>query len=1060
MAVAFSITQLPEPGQLVKVRGRAWVVSDIRASAVTADPLTGKAAPPSHLITLSSIEDDAMGEELRVIWEVEPGTAILEKGGLPLVEDFDDPKKLEAFLHAVQWGASSTADYRVLLSPYRSGIQIEDYQLDPLVRAVQMPRANILIADDVGLGKTIEAGLIVQEFITRHRARSVLIVCPSSLQIKWQQEMRDKFGAEFRIVDHQLFQDLRRKRGIHVNPWTHFPRLITSIDFIKTERRLDLMLAVLPPDGQPTYPRKFDILIVDEAHHVAPSGGLNYATDSQRTEVIRKISPHFENRIFITATPHNGYWESFTSLLELVDRQRFARGVKPDEKQLRAIMVRRLKSDIDVAWDGTARFPVRHIDILPVNFSEDERQAHADLQEYAALRRTSAKSAEETFAAEFIMKLLKKRLFSSPTAFYNTLTKHIGTLMADKKDPDTIKKPAMSILKKQSDALDEDFADENQEQEVLTESLTAIGAALPNLSQAEHALLDRMMKWAATHRARPDSKAAELIIWLNKNIRPNGKWTNRRVVIFTEYRDTQKWLLEIFAAQGFTQGNRVETIYGGMDDEKREEVKAAFQAAPEDSPVRILLATDAASEGIDLQMHCSDLIHFEIPWNPNRMEQRNGRIDRYGQKAPQVNVYHFVDKNFKNDASAWSSNPGDLAGDLEFLYRAVMKLRQMDRDLFGKVSPVVARQVEEAMLGRRKSLDTKRAEENADEVRRSLRFQEDIKRQIQRLHEKLKETQVTLEISPENIRDVVTIALELAGQPPLQNANDQKFPSGTVFRMPYLRGSWAKCAQGLSHPHTGAVRPITFDHAIAKDRDDVVLVHLNHPLVQMSLHLLRAEVWSDSGSRKLNRATVRVVPDALLENPAILLYGRAVLVGKDGGRLHEEIITAGGVLVADRFRRFQTVGEVGKLIQASEAREVPDDLQQKLIAAWKRHQDSAHAALQARLKEKADGLQRELRDRKEKEIHDMGTVLSELRTLIEEELHAEEPAQQELWTSEERDQLERNRSSLHRRLQEIPGEMEKEIAAIERRFADPAAHLFPVAVLFLVPHSLAVRRYL
>jgi len=134
----------------------------------------------------------------------------------------------------VRWGSASTADIRSIQSPFRSGIDIEDYQLDPVVRAIQMPRVNLLIADDVGLGKTIEAGMVLLELVLRHRVRKVLIVCPSSLQIQWRDQMRDKFGLEFRIVDSDLMKELRRTRGLHVNPWTHYPRLITSIDFFET----------------------------------------------------------------------------------------------------------------------------------------------------------------------------------------------------------------------------------------------------------------------------------------------------------------------------------------------------------------------------------------------------------------------------------------------------------------------------------------------------------------------------------------------------------------------------------------------------------------------------------------------------------------------------------------------------------------------------------------------------------------------------------------------------------------------------------------------------------
>jgi hypothetical protein len=227
------------------------------------------------------------------LWELEPGAVVYEKMELPKPTGFDPPARLDAFLDAVRWGAASTADIRTLQSPFRSGIDIEDYQLDPVVRAIQMPRVNLLIADHVGLGKIIEAGLVAQELIIRHRCRRILIVCPSSLQIQWRDQMRDKFGLDFRVVDSALMKELRRRRGIHVNPWQHFPRLITSVDFLKRDRPLRLLREILPAEGEPMYPRRFDLLIVDEAHNVAPSGGGNYAVDSLRTSVHASFTTKF-----------------------------------------------------------------------------------------------------------------------------------------------------------------------------------------------------------------------------------------------------------------------------------------------------------------------------------------------------------------------------------------------------------------------------------------------------------------------------------------------------------------------------------------------------------------------------------------------------------------------------------------------------------------------------------------------------------------------------------------------------------------------------------------------
>ncbi len=306
---------VPEQGQLVQVRSRPWVVTEVKPSCLPSSAMELPVTSPQNLLTLSSVEDDGLGEELQVVWEIEPGAKIIERVALPEPTGFDSPDKLDAFLDAVRWGASSSADIKNIQSPFRSGIEIEDYQLDPVVRAIQMPRVNLLIADDVGLGKTIEAGMVGLELILRHRARRILVVCPSSLQIQWRDQMRDKFGLDFRIVDSSLMRELRRKRGIHANPWSHFPRLITSIDFLKRERPMRLFRETLPAPGEPIYPRKYDLLIVDEAHNCAPSGVGRYSADSLRTLTLRQLSPHFEHKLFLTATPHNGYRESFSALL-------------------------------------------------------------------------------------------------------------------------------------------------------------------------------------------------------------------------------------------------------------------------------------------------------------------------------------------------------------------------------------------------------------------------------------------------------------------------------------------------------------------------------------------------------------------------------------------------------------------------------------------------------------------------------------------------------------------------------------------------------------------------
>src|SRR5665647_1268745 len=289
----------PEIGQLVVVRKRPFVVTEIIPS-VAVPSSAGKNI--SHLLKLSSVEDDGLGEELQVIWELEPGTTVHEKSTLPDPDSFDHPKRLQAFLDAVRWGAVSQADDKTLQSPFRSGIEVDEYQLDPVVRALSMPRVNLLIADDVGLGKTIEAGLVVQEMILRHRVRTVMIVCPSSLQIQWQDEMKEKFNIDFTVLDSDQIYEMQRTLGMDANPWKVYPHIITSMDYLKQSDIRTKFIAtaesLLPTDAAML---PWDLLIVDEVHNFSP--GHFSDAKSDRHLMLRDISPFFEHRLFLSATP-------------------------------------------------------------------------------------------------------------------------------------------------------------------------------------------------------------------------------------------------------------------------------------------------------------------------------------------------------------------------------------------------------------------------------------------------------------------------------------------------------------------------------------------------------------------------------------------------------------------------------------------------------------------------------------------------------------------------------------------------------------------------------------
>jgi len=1034
---------VPEPGQLVEVRRRQWVVTDVSSGVLSPTSNGGQ-----HLVGLSSLDEDSMGEEIQVVWQMEAGAQVLEKAGLPSITGWDSNDRLEAFLDAVRWGAVTNADRSFLQSPFRSGITIEDYQLDPLVRAVEMARVNLLIADDVGLGKTIEAGLVIQELLVRHRARTVFVVCPASLQVKWQTEMQEKFGLEFRIVDTEYVKRLRRERGIHVNPWTSYPRLVTSMDWMKSGEGFRLLKDVLPPHI--TYPRKFDILVVDEAHNVAPASASMYALESQRTRLIRALAPHFTHRLFLSATPHNGYQESFTSLLELLDDQRFARTVMPDEKQLHRIMVRRLKSDI-VDANGKPVFPVRKLEALEIDYSEEERQIHALLGKYTADRSKSVMGTRFEYGTDFVHMLLKKRLFSSPMAFALTLAKHRETIERGKPkgDRDTMDD---RILRKAILKTEEEYSDDSLVEEAQHEAVEVVGELAPSLSREQRVMLDRLTAWSEKARNRVDSKARAILNWLESHLKTDGSWNGKRVILFTEYRATHSWLHQILTANGYG-GDRLMYLHGSMLPDEREAVKAAFQANPDISPVRILLATDAASEGIDLQNHCNYLIHVEIPWNPNVMEQRNGRIDRHGQKEDAVFIWHPVGKGFSARVADRSVKPGDVAGDHEYLMRAVLKIDTIREDL-GSVGPVIARQIEEAMLGRRSGLDTASAEAKAAKARKFVSAERRLQERIARLHERLMEAKNDFHLSPDRISRAVEVALDLAEKSSLKPIPTLDGEHTGMFNVPVLPGSWGRATVGLEHPHTGVRRPITFDHDVAKGRDDVVLAHLNHRLVQMCLRLLREEIWKLDDVKRLHRVAIRTIPDGELRVPAVAVWSRLVITGGDHHRLHEELTLAGGELEHKRFARITQVGRLEALVAQGSPIEPGKALFDVLKDRFERHENALMATVEARSRDRLKFLENTLDRRMKSEIIDVQTVLDELESSIRKELEQDgKPMQLSLFNEEELGQIKKDIQSLEARLARIPDEREKEKTAIKKHYASPVDRTFPVAVVFLVPQS-------
>ncbi|MBK8730896.1 MAG: DEAD/DEAH box helicase family protein [Tetrasphaera sp.] len=1042
MSSLISTPLRPEPGQVVEVRGSVWAVANVQAQGLPRSPADEATAQLSHVVDLQSLDEDRLGEQLSVVWELEVGHTVTPAQGLPDViypDGFDEPTTLAGFIDAMRWGAVTSADPNRYQAPFWSGVNVEAYQLEPLRRALDAPRANLLLADDVGLGKTIEAGLVIQELFLRHRARTAVIVCPPSLALKWQDEMREKFGLEFTIVNSELMAQVRRTHGLHANPFQLFPRVIVSMAWLPQLRAQRLLRDVYTQANNPKTGKRyaFDVLVVDEAHHVAPSspsaiaGGRGYAVDTQRTVAVRQLAEKCEHRLFLSATPHNGHPESFTALMEMIDPRRFARGANLDSTALKDVTIRRLKTDL--SGKGFKKRKVNSLDVTP---ADSEQQMFSLLDDILT---KSAKQNGTKPGGDIVTMLLKKRFLSSPFAFGMTLSHYVASKAGrglSENEYDDI------FGEGQSD--EEEGLWEQDEAEKLRQSKGS-----DPLVAAEPGQLESLMEWGLGYESRADSRLDRLINFLDAVCRPDGKtWSNERVVIFTEYAHTVDWLTRVLNQRGYTD-DRLAVIQGSTATEDREYIRSQFTADPTEEPVRVLLATDAAGEGIDLQTYCHRLVNFDIPFNPSRLEQRIGRIDRYGQtEEPQV--FHFVPVV---DSSTY-------AADLNFMERIARKIAQVEYDL-GSANQVVGAEIQ-GHFGKRTPAKAKSKGVDTNEVINSaLAGGMELNARLTHLEQSYEESRTEMHLDPANLRRVVDTALRINHQSPLiENHEFAQDTDAEVFTVPSLTTGWHDTLRGLdTRLKPGELRPITFDADAAKDRADLVYVHLGHPIVQKAQRLLRRSLWSVDSP--LNRVTAVVVDD--LEESFVAAVTRMVLVGRGGVRLHEEVFLAGVRLKGRRaMAEEKAEAALDKALDGDRLTVADDRVRDQLCDMW----NVPDAPLRLRLEESIQAragrrhelVIEQLAKRQAADVQRAKEIFAAFRANLRDSLARlkaeEDEAQGQLFTDpDQMRQWRRDIDAMSRRLDELDDEEAREIAAITDRYADVKPHTTAAAVVFALTRA-------
>jgi len=1048
--------KVPEPGAIVHVRQRLYLVEQVQLP-----PHQGDAT----LVNLSCVDDDAQGQALDVLWEHELDAEIRsgENWGRLAERGFDPPQRFAAYLNTLRWNCVTSTDPRLLQSPFRAGIRLDPYQLEPLRKALRLPRVNLFIADDVGLGKTIEAGLIARELLLRKKVREIVVSCPPSILLQWQEELASRFGLQFEILDRDYIQRVRRERGFSVNPWNTHSRFLIShrllIDEAYTAGLRDWLGDFRPGT----------LLILDEAHHAAPSSGQKYAIDSQITHSLRSLAYRFEHRLFLSATPHNGHSNSFSALLEILDPQRFCRGVKVTKQNRDDVMVRRIKEDLREIQGG---FPKRHVDQITLNnlpAESPELQLASLLSQYQEARehRLGGESKRVQAASGLLLCHLQQRLFSSVEAFAKTLKVHRRTVEKQRQAATAARLENTNLdLLTGGVGADDDRAtlgeaELSAETEAQVESATAAIQA-PIEHSDEDRLLQQMTDLAETSRRLPDARIAHLTGWIATNMCPGGKWNNARIIIFTEYEDTLCYLeqqLRAPIAETDQALDRIATYRGSTPNDEREDIKRAFNVDPSDHPVRILIATDAAREGLNLQAHCNRLVHFDIPWNPSRMEQRNGRIDRKLQPATDVFCHYFV----------YEHRPED-----HILETVIEKTKTIRAEL-GTLSQVIDAELEDLLKHgiRRKDLGRLRDEieaahidpehkQSLDEDLESARQrQNELRESIDQLRTMMERSQREVGLDDEHFRSAISCALELLHADPLKATADGRY---ILPKLDDTQASWAETMDSLRAPRprdqrfyewrrTSPIRPVVF-HDPGVVTDSVVQLHLEQRVVHRLLgrFLSQGFVHDD-----LSRACLAQTQDAI---PRVLLLGRLALYGPGAARLHEEIIPVTARWIDPAIRK----SPLSPYAREAELKtlELLDDslvaagnaIQPKIVTnlqgAAARDIAELLPHLEARGQEYAEDAIRKLAKRGEDESKQMREILESQRKHIANTV--EKSSQAVLpFRDDEMRQLESNRKHWGRRLAELETELETEPARIRDVYQVRARRVEPVGIVYLWP---------
>lgn len=555
------------PGMRAVIRDEEWLIKKIETNSLGHQVLQCVGITP-----LVRNRDTIFLTDLEQIQIVDPAS-------IQLIADSSPFFKRSLLYLESQWRQQLPTD-RNLHIGHKAAMDPMPYQLDPTKLSLQRPRQRILIADTVGLGKTLEAGILMSELIARGKGKRILVVTVKSMMTQFQKEMWNRFTIPLVRLDSNRIQKIRASLPSNYNPFFYYDKTIVSIDTLKrdVEYRTHLEKAY------------WDIIVIDEAQNVAERGDHQ----AQRSRLAKLLANRSDTMIMLSATPHDGRAKSFASLMNMLDPTAIADPENYTSEDIKGLCIRRFKNDVKDQVNGS--FLERQVTLEHCHASAQEEHAFDLLAEMQLeMDAGKAKNTGRLFKTN-----LEKSLFSSPAACCKSIEARLKKL-----------------YKKYT-------VDDISDIRLLEELHTALGQVTPENFTRYQKLLELL---------RSDSYG-----W-------NPKDPGDRVVIFTERIETMNYLAEHLRTDLGLKSSAIQEISGGMSDAEQQRIVEDFGRT--ESPIRILVASDVASEGLNLHYLSHRLIHFDIPWSLMVFQQRNGRIDRYGQqKRPDIR-YLLIESNNK-----------------------------------------------------------------------------------------------------------------------------------------------------------------------------------------------------------------------------------------------------------------------------------------------------------------------------------------------------------------------------------------------------------------------------